>query len=156
MQKITPFLWFDNNAEEALNYYTSLFKNSKIAGVQRYGEGAPMPAGTFFTGTFHLEGQEFMAINGGPMFKPTEAISLFVKCDTQEEVDFLWNSLSEGGQEQMCGWLKDRYGFSWQIIPNKLGDLLHNPDAQIAQNVMMAMLQMKKIDIAKLEEAAKG
>ena len=129
MQKITPFLWFDNQAEEAMNLYVSLFKNSKILSVSRYGEGGPGPAGTVMTATFQLDGQEFMALNGGPEFKFTEAISLFVNCETQEEVDELWEKLSEGGEKSQCGWLKDKFGLSWQIIPTALGQMLgdHRP-----------------------------
>jgi predicted 3-demethylubiquinone-9 3-methyltransferase (glyoxalase superfamily) len=150
MQKITPFLWFDNQAEEAMNLYVSLFKNSKVLGVSRYGEGGPGPQGTVMTGTFQLDGQEFMALNGGPYFKFTEAISLFVNCETQEEVDELWEKLSEGGEISQCGWLKDRYGLSWQIVPTALGEMLGDPDPKKAQSVMQAMLQMTKIDIAAL------
>ncbi len=154
MQKITPFLWFDNNAEEALDFYTSIFKNAKIVNVTRYGEGGPGPAGMVMTATFQLEGQEFMALNGGPQYKFTEAVSFFVNCETQEEVDRLWEKLTEGGEEQACGWLKDKFGLSWQIIPNALSELLGHPDPAKAQSVMQAMLQMKKIEIAKLEQAA--
>ena len=153
MQKITPFLWFDNQAEEAMNLYVSLFKNSKVLGVSRYGEGGPGPAGTVMTATFQLDGQEFMVLNGGPYFKFTEAISLFVNCETQEEVDELWEKLSEGGEVQQCGWLKDRYGLSWQIVPTALGEMLGDPDPKKAQSVRQAMLQMKKIDIAGLRRA---
>jgi predicted 3-demethylubiquinone-9 3-methyltransferase (glyoxalase superfamily) len=154
MQKITPYLWFDNNAEEAINFYTGIFKNSKISSVSRYGDGAPMPSGTLMSATFELEGQQFMALNGGPHFKFNEAISLFVDCDTQAEVDDLWAKLIAGGGEQgQCGWLKDRFGLSWQIIPSQLGQLLSDPDPEKAQRVMQAMLQMKKIDIAALERA---
>ena len=153
MQKITPFLWFDNQAEEAMNLYVSLFKNSKVLGVSRYGEGGPGPAGTVMTATFQLDGQEFMVLNGGPEFKFTEAISLFVNCETQEEVDELWEKLSEGGEISQCGWLKDRYGLSWQIVPTALGQMLEDKDPQKSQNVMRAMLQMTKIDIAALRRA---
>jgi predicted 3-demethylubiquinone-9 3-methyltransferase (glyoxalase superfamily) len=153
MQKITPFLWFDNQAEEAMNLYVSLFKNSKVLSVSRYGEGGPGPAGTVMTATFQLDGQEFMALNGGPEFKFTEAISLFVNCETQEEVDKLWEKLSEGGEKSQCGWLKDKFGLSWQIIPTALGQMLGDPDPRKAQNVMQAMLQMTKIDIATLRRA---
>ncbi|MBK7873075.1 MAG: VOC family protein [Saprospiraceae bacterium] len=148
MQKITPFLWFDNNAEEAMNFYTSIFKNAKIGNVMRH-EGKVM------TATFELEGQEFMVLNAGPQFKFTEAISFFVKCENQEEVDYFWNKLTaDGGEESMCGWLKDKYGLSWQIIPNILGELLQNQDPAKAGRAMQAMLQMRKIDIAKLKEAS--
>jgi predicted 3-demethylubiquinone-9 3-methyltransferase (glyoxalase superfamily) len=153
MQKITPFLWFDNNAEEAMNFYVSIFKNSKIVSVSRYGEGGPGPAGSVMTGTFQLEGQEFMALNGGPHFKFTEAISLFVSCETQEEVDELWEKLSEGGQESRCGWLKDKFGLSWQIIPKALGMMLQDKDREKSKRVMNAMLQMDKIDIKRLKQA---
>ena len=153
MQKITPFLWFDDQAEEAMNLYVSLFKNSKILSVTRYGEGGPGPHGTVMTATFQLDGQEFTALNGGPEFKFTEAISLFVNCETQEEVDELWEKLSEGGEKSQCGWLKDKYGLSWQIIPTALGEMLGDKDPQKAQNVMQAMLQMTKIDIAALRQA---
>lgn len=154
MQKITPFLWFDDNAEEALNFYTSIFKNSKIVNQRRWGDGGPVPKGTLMTATFQLEGQEFMALNAGPMFKFTEAISFFVKCETQEEVDQFWTKLiAGGGQESRCGWLKDKYGLSWQIIPNALGELLGDKDPKKANNVMQAMLKMNKIDIKKLREA---
>jgi predicted 3-demethylubiquinone-9 3-methyltransferase (glyoxalase superfamily) len=153
MQKIVTFLWFDNQAEEAVNLYTSIFKNSKITSIARYGEGAPVPKGTVMTVNFQLEGQEFIALNGGPTFKFTEAISLFVNCETQDEVDTLWNKLTEGGQESQCGWLKDKYGLSWQIIPTTLMKLMSDPDREKAGRVMQAMLQMKKIDIAKLKQA---
>jgi len=151
MQKITPFLWFDHEAEEAMNFYVSIFKNSKILSVTRYGEGGP--AGEVMTATFQLEGQEFMALNGGPDHKFTEAISFFVDCKTQEEVDELWNKLTEGGEAGPCGWLKDKFGVSWQIIPTVLGELLSDSDPVKSQHVMQAMLQMKKIDIKTLQEA---
>ncbi len=153
MQKITPFLWFDDNAEEAMNFYTSIFRNSKIVSISRYGEGGPRPAGTVMTGTFQLAGQEFMALNGGPEFKFTEAISFFVNCETQSEVDELWDKLSAGGEKGQCGWLKDKYGVSWQIVPTALGKLLNDADPAKSQRVMEAMLQMSKIDIASLERA---
>lgn len=153
MQKITPFLWFDDQAEEAIHFYVSIFKNAKVLNVSRYGEAGPGPAGSVMMATFQLEGQDFMALNGGPDHKFTEAISLFVDCKTQEEVDELWTKLSEGGEEGPCGWLKDKYGLSWQIIPSALGELLSDPDPAKAQNVMKAMLQMSKIDIKALEEA---
>jgi predicted 3-demethylubiquinone-9 3-methyltransferase (glyoxalase superfamily) len=152
-QKIVPFLWFDNNAEEAISFYTSIFKNSKILNVSRYGDAGPGPKGTLMTATFQLNGQEFMALNGGPHFKFTEAISLFVKCENQEEVDEYWDKLVEGGAPQQCGWLKDKYGLSWQIIPNALGELLGDKDPAKSQRVMKAMLQMVKIDVKKLREA---
>lgn len=153
MQKITPYLWFDNQAEEAMNFYVSLFKDSKILNVSRYEVDAPEAPGPVVTATFQLAGQEFMALNGGPYFKFNEAISLFVNCETQEEVDELWEKFLEGGEEQQCGWLKDRYGLSWQIIPSALGEMLSDPDPKKAQNVMQAMLQMRKIDIAALRRA---
>lgn len=157
MQKITPFLWFDDNAEEAMEFYTSIFKDSRIMDVSRYGEGAPLPAGTVMTATFHLAGQEFMALNAGPMFKFTEAISFFVKCADQAEVDYYWNHLlAGGGTPQPCGWLKDRFGLSWQVIPDALGRLLGDPDPGRAGRAMQAMLQMTKIDVAALEAAAAG
>lgn len=156
-QKITPFLWFDNNAEEAMNFYTSIFKNSKIGNISRYGDEAAkvsgMPKGSVMTATFELEGQQFMVINGGPIFKFTEAISLFVNCETQEEVDELWEELTEGGEESRCGWLKDKYGLSWQIIPSTLGQMLNDPDPAKSKRVMHAMLQMSKIDINTLKQA---
>lgn len=154
MQKITTFLWFNDNAEEAMNLYTSIFKNSKILSVNRYGEGGPAAAGTVMTATFQLEGQEFMALNGGPQFKFTEAISLFVNCDSQAEVDALWDKLTaDGGEESQCGWLKDKFGLSWQIIPSALGEALGDPDPAKAQRAMQAMLQMQKIDIQRLQDA---
>lgn len=157
MQKITPFLWFDNNAEEAINFYVSIFKNSKVGTVTRYGEAGPGPKGTVMSATFQLDGQEFFALNGGPLFKFTEAISFFVNCETQAEVDELWAKLlSGGGKPSRCGWLKDKYGLSWQIIPSILGKLLHDKNTQKAQRVMQAMLQMDKIDIKKLEQAYAG
>jgi predicted 3-demethylubiquinone-9 3-methyltransferase (glyoxalase superfamily) len=149
MQKITPFLWFDDQAEEAMNFYVSVFKNSKILSVSRYGESGPGQPGTVMTGTFQLNGQEFMALNGGPEFKFTEAVSFFVNCETQQEVDEFWEKLSEGGEEGQCGWLKDKYGLSWQIVPTILGKLLADKDAGKAQRVMQAMLQMHKIDSIK-------
>lgn len=154
MTKVTPFLWFDNQAEEAATFYTSIFKNSKIVTVSRYGDAGPGPKGSAMTVVFQLEGQEFIALNGGPHFKFTEAISFSVSCHTQEEVDEFWEKLSAGGQEGQCGWLKDKYGLSWQINPTALGQLLRNPDPQKARRVMEAMLQMKKIDIARLQQAA--
>lgn len=154
MQKITPFLWFDGNVEEAINFYTAIFKNAAIKNVSRYGEGAPLPAGSIMSATFELEGQEFYALNGGPMYSFTPAISFFIKCETQEEVDHYWYKLAEGGSEQPCGWLKDKFGLSWQVIPDALGQLLQDKDPQRAQRAMQAMLKMKKIDIAGLKAAA--
>jgi predicted 3-demethylubiquinone-9 3-methyltransferase (glyoxalase superfamily) len=153
MQKITPFLWFDDQAEEAINFYSSIFKNSRIKNVSRYGEAGPGPAGTVMSATFELEGQEFMALNGGPQYQFTEAISFFVNCQTQAEVDELWHKLSAGGEEGPCGWLKDKYGLSWQIIPTALGEMLADKDPEKARSVMEAMLQMKKIDIKTLQRA---
>jgi predicted 3-demethylubiquinone-9 3-methyltransferase (glyoxalase superfamily) len=152
-RKITPFLWFDNNAEEAMNFYTSIFKNSRIVSVSRYGEAGPGQAGKLMTGTIILDGQELMALNGGPHFKFTEAISFFVNCETQEEVDELWEKLSAGGEEGQCGWLKDKFGVSWQIIPTALGELLGDSDPEKSKRVMEAMLQMHKIDVEILKQA---
>ena len=153
MQKITPFLWFDNQAEEAMHFYVSIFKNSKVGQVTRYGDAGPGPKGTVMSATFLLEGQEFMALNGGPHFHFTPAISLFVNCETQEEVDELWDKLSAGGSKERCGWLKDKYGLSWQIIPSALGKLMGDKNSAKAKSVMTAMLQMNKIDIKLLQEA---
>lgn len=153
MPKINPFLWFDAQAEEAANLYVSIFNNSKIVNINRYGEAGPGPKGSVMSVVFELDGQEFIALNGGPLFKFTEAISLFVNCKTQEEVDTYWARLSEGGQESRCGWLKDKYGLSWQIIPTLLGEMLSTPDPQRAKRVVEAMLKMKKIDIAELKRA---
>jgi len=153
MQKITPFLWFDDKAEEAANFYVSIFKNSRVGRVTRYGEGAPGPKGKVMSVTFELDGQEFYALNGGPMFSFTPAISFFVNCETQQEVDELWRNLSAGGEESRCGWLKDKYGLSWQIIPSVLGRMLQDKDSKKAKRVMEAMLQMGKIDIIRLQQA---
>ena len=152
-QKITPFLWFDNNADEAVTFYTSIFNNSRVINATRYGDAGPGPKGTIMTATFELNGQEFMALNGGPHFKFTEAVSFMVKCETQEEVDCYWEKLLEGGQPQKCGWLKDKFGLSWQIVPNVLSELLRDPDPAKSKRVMDAMLQMVKLDISKLREA---
>jgi len=156
MQKITPFLWFDDRAEEAMNFYTSIFKNSKVGRVTRYGDAGPAPKGSVMSATFQLEGQEFMALNGGPMFSFTPAVSFFVNCETQEEVDELWEKLSEGGKKERCGWLKDKFGLSWQIIPSILGQLLGDKDPAKSARVMQAMLQMTKIEIEGLKRAARG
>ena len=153
IQKITPFLWFDHEAEEAANFYTSVFKNSKVESVTRYGEAGPGPKGSVMTAAFELEGQKFTALNGGPSFKFTEAISFVVHCETQQEVDHYWENLSEGGKEVQCGWLKDKFGLSWQIVPNALIEILKGNDAARSQRVMQAMFQMKKIDIARLEDS---
>lgn len=152
-QKITPFLWFNDNAEEAVNFYCSVFPNSKLLGITRYGDAGPGPKGTVMTVSFQLHGQEFTALNGGPTFKFTEAISMVVNCETQQEVDDYWKKLSDGGQEVECGWLKDKYGLSWQITPTVLMEMLLDKDPQKADRVYKAMLQMKKIDIAKLKQA---
>jgi predicted 3-demethylubiquinone-9 3-methyltransferase (glyoxalase superfamily) len=158
MQPITPFLWFDDQAEEAANFYVSIFKNSKIGTVARYGEaGAEVsgrPKSTVMTVTFQLNGQEFMALNGGPQFTFSPAISFMVNCETQEEVDELWDKLSAGGSQEQCGWLKDQYGVSWQIVPTTLGELMQDQDAAKAERVMKAMLHMKKLDINALKQAA--
>jgi predicted 3-demethylubiquinone-9 3-methyltransferase (glyoxalase superfamily) len=157
MQKITPFLWFDDKAEEAANFYACIFNNSKMGAISRYGDAGPGPKGSVMVATFQLDGQEFMALNGGPLFKFTEAISFLVHCETQEEVDHLWGRLLEGGgQESQCGWLKDKFGLSWQIVPNALMKLLGDPDREKASRVMKAMLQMRKIDITHLEQAAEA
>ena len=153
MKRITPFLWFDGKAEEAMNFYVSVFKNSKVGSVARYGEGGPGPKGSVMTATFELDGQEFMALNGGPEFRFTEAISFYVNVETQEEVDELWEKLSQGGQQGRCGWLKDKFGLSWQVVPAILGKLLRDKDAEKSKRVMKAMLQMRKIDIKKLKQA---
>ena len=156
MQKITPFLWFDNNAEEAMNFYTSVFKDSKQVKVSRYPEGAPAPAGSVMVAEFELEGQRFIALNGGPQFKFTEAVSFVVNCETQEEVDYYWSRLTaDGGAESMCGWLKDKFGLSWEITPTIMYKL-YSGDPASAQRVMQAMLQMKKLDIQKLQDAYEG
>ena len=156
MQKITPFLWFDGQAEEAMNFYVSIFKNSKVGRVSRYGDAGPGPKGSVMSATFELDGQEFFALNGGPQFKFTPAISLFVNCETQEEVDELWEKLSAGGRKDRCGWLQDKYGLSWQIIPSALGKMLGDKDGAKSKRVMMAMLAMDKIDIAGLQRAYDG
>jgi predicted 3-demethylubiquinone-9 3-methyltransferase (glyoxalase superfamily) len=153
MQKIVPFLWFNDNAEEAMNLYVSIFKNSQINNVTRYGDAGPGPKGTVMSATFQLEGQNFYALNGGPHYQFTPAISLFVNCTTQEEVDALWDRLSAGGSIQQCGWLQDKFGLSWQIIPTILGEMLGDQDPKKSQSVMRAMLQMTKIDMKALREA---
>jgi predicted 3-demethylubiquinone-9 3-methyltransferase (glyoxalase superfamily) len=152
-QKITPFLWFNNNLEEAMQFYTSVFKNSKVENISRYSAAGPGPEGTVMSGTFQLEGQRFLALNGGPHYSFTPAISFFVNCETQEEVDELWEKLSEGGTKGRCGWLQDKFGLSWQVIPTALGKLLQDPDRVKAGNVMKAMMQMDKIDIETLQQA---
>jgi predicted 3-demethylubiquinone-9 3-methyltransferase (glyoxalase superfamily) len=150
MQKITPFLWFDHQAEEAMNFYVSVFKNSKVGSVSRYGDAGPGPKGTVMSVSFELDGQAFIALNGGPLFHFTEAISMFVNCQTQREVDDLWEKLSAGGQKGRCGWLKDKYGLSWQIIPSGLMEALNDKDPERASRVMQAMLKMDKIDIERI------
>lgn len=156
MQKITPCLWFDTEAEEAATFYTSIFQNSRILDVARYGAAGPRPEGMVMTVNFELDGQEFVALNGGPEFTFDEAISFQVSCETQDEVDEFWSRLSEGGEEGPCGWLKDRYGVSWQIVPSRLIELINDPDKEKSQRVMSAMLGMKKIDIPALERAAES
>ena len=154
MQTITPCLWFDTEGEDAARFYTSVFPNSRIVDVTRYGSAGPRPEGTVMTVGFELDGQQFTALNGGPEFRFNEAISFEVGCESQEEVDRYWSTLSEGGEEGPCGWLKDRFGVSWQIIPTRLPELLADPDREKAQRVMAAMLQMRKIDVGELERAA--
>ena len=160
MQKITPFLWFNDNAEEAANFYASIFKDSKIGRIARYGEEAAektgRPNGSVMTIEFELEGQRFVGLNGGPMFKFTEAISFVVNCETQEEVDYFWEKLSGGGEKSRCGWLTDRFGLSWQVVPTVLIDMMHDKDPGKSQRVMEAVLQMDKIDISKLKRATEG
>lgn len=157
MQKITPCLWFNDQAEEAMRFYVSIFKNSKVGRVTRYGEaGANVsgrPKGSVMTATFEIEGQEFMALNGGPHFTLTEAVSFIVNCDTQKEIDTFWEKLSEGGEKGVCGWLKDKFGLSWQIVPTMLSEMMQDKDADKTNRVMQAILQMKKLDIARLQEA---
>jgi predicted 3-demethylubiquinone-9 3-methyltransferase (glyoxalase superfamily) len=153
MQKITPFLWFDDKAEEAMNFYVSIFQNSKRGRISRYGEAGPGPKGTVMVATFQLEGQDFIALNGGPHFKFTEAISLVVNCETQDELDAFWEKLSEGGSKGQCGWLKDKYGLSWQVVPTALGKLMSDPNPEKSKRVMTAMLKMTKMDIQGLQQA---
>jgi predicted 3-demethylubiquinone-9 3-methyltransferase (glyoxalase superfamily) len=153
MQKITPFLWFDNKAEEAMNFYISIFKNAKVVSVTRYGDAGPGPKGTVMTAKFEIHGQEFVALNGGPQFTFTEAISFVVNCETQQEVDDFWEKLSEGGKKSRCGWLKDKYGLSWQVVPTVLVEMLQDKDARKSKGVMEAMLQMDKIDLGALRRA---
>ena len=153
MQKITPFLWFDHQAEEAMNFYVSIFKNSKPGNITRYGNGAPLPEGTAMTVRFQLDGQEFAALNGGPQFAFTPAISFVINCADQEEVDYYWEKLLEGGRPNRCGWLEDKFGLSWQVVPTALPKLLSGPDAAASQRAMTAMLQMDKIIIKDLEKA---
>jgi predicted 3-demethylubiquinone-9 3-methyltransferase (glyoxalase superfamily) len=153
MQKIVPCLWFDDQAEEAARFYTSIFKNSRVGKIARYGEGGPRPKGTVLTVKFRLDGQEFLALNGGPQFKFTEAVSFIVNCETQKEVDRLWETLSEGGEKVQCGWLKDKYGLSWQIVPTILARMMSDPDPRRADRVLQAVMGMKKLDIKELKVA---
>ncbi|MFZ2449136.1 MAG: VOC family protein [Methylovulum miyakonense] len=153
MPKITPFLWFNDQAEEAMNFYVSIFKDSKILGISRYGDGAPAPKGSVMTATFELDGQVFTALNGGPIYKFSPATSFVVHCETQAEVDYYWEKLSEGGKENQCAWLDDKFGVTWQIVPDILIELLAAPDPVKSGRVMQAMLQMTKIDIEKLKQA---
>jgi predicted 3-demethylubiquinone-9 3-methyltransferase (glyoxalase superfamily) len=153
MQKITPCLWFDDQAEEAARFYTSIFKKSKIGKISHYGEGGPRPKGSVLTVSFRLDGQEFLALNGGPQYKFTAAISFIVNCKTQKEVDRMWEKLSEGGREVQCGWLTDRYGVSWQVVPTVLAKMMSDPDPARTARVFQAMLQMKKLDIKGLKKA---
>ncbi len=156
MQRITPCLWFDTQAEEAARFYVSIFKNSKIGAISRYGEAGPGPAGSVMTVTFQLDGQEFMGLNGGPIFKFNEAVSFVVNCENQQEVDEMWSKLSSGGQEVQCGWLKDRYGVSWQIVPKIVGELMKDPDPAKTPRVMAAIMQMKKLSVEGLKRAYEG
>jgi predicted 3-demethylubiquinone-9 3-methyltransferase (glyoxalase superfamily) len=153
MQKITPFLWFDGKAEQAMRFYVSIFKNSKVGATTRYGDAGPGPKGTVMVVTFQLDGQEFIALNGGPQFTFSPAISFVVNCETQEEVDAFWEKLSEGGEKLQCGWLRDKYGLSWQIVPTVLGEMMQDKDAEKSQRVMKAILQMNKLDIERLKQA---
>jgi predicted 3-demethylubiquinone-9 3-methyltransferase (glyoxalase superfamily) len=155
MQKITPCLWFDNQVEEAIGFYTSIFPGSEIISISRYPEGTPDQAGKVLTATFRLSGHEFIALNGGPTFKFTEAVSFSVDCKDQEEIDYYWSRLLEGGEESKCGWLKDKFGLSWQIVPSALGEWLNHPDPEKAQRAMQALFKMRKIDIDILERAIK-
>ena len=152
-QKITPFLWFDGNAEEAAKFYVSVFKNAKVLTTARYGEAGPGPKGSVMTVVFELDGQQFIALNGGPHFKFTEAISFTIDCKDQAEVDYYWDKLSAGGQQQPCGWLKDRFGLSWQVVPSALDEMMSDPDPVRSSRVMQAMLQMKKMDLGALRRA---
>jgi predicted 3-demethylubiquinone-9 3-methyltransferase (glyoxalase superfamily) len=156
MQKIYPMLWFENQAEEAANFYASLFPNSKVTDVSRYGPEGPGPEGSAMVVAFELDGQQFTALNGGPMFKFTEAVSFVVPCDTQAEIDRLWGALSAGGEEQQCGWLKDRFGLSWQIVPAQLGELMGSPDPEANRRVTQALFRMVKLDLAELQKAHAG
>ena len=156
-QRITPFLWYDTKAEEAANFYVSIFKNSKVLSLVRYGDAGPGPKGSVMTVEFELEGQKFVGLNGGPHFKFTEAVSFAINCETQEEVDYFWKQLTaDGGQESQCGWLKDKYGLSWQVVPTRVIELLKDKDTAMSQRAMQAIMPMKKIDIATVERAAEG
>jgi predicted 3-demethylubiquinone-9 3-methyltransferase (glyoxalase superfamily) len=156
MQKITPFLWFNGQAEEAARFYTTLFRDGKLGAISRYGKGAPMPEGTAMVVSFELFGQAFLAMNGGPQYQFSPAISYVVNCENQEEIDHYWEQLSEGGTTQRCGWLQDRYGMSWQIVPHNMGTLMSHPDKERTERVMQAMFQMKKLDMRVLEDAFNG
>ena len=156
MQKITPFLWFDNNAEEAMNFYLSVFKDSKVVQVSRYGEAGPGPKGTLMVGTFTLFGQEFMVLNGGPHYKLTPAFSLLISCDTQEEVDYYWDKLTDGGTEVQCGWLTDKFGLSWQVVPKMFMELMHTGTPEQTNRMLQALYPMKKLIIADLQKAFDG
>ena len=156
MPRITPCLWFDTQGEEAASFYTSIFPNSRVVDVARYGEAGPREAGTVMAVRFELDGQEFVALNGGPEFTFDEAVSFQIDCADQQEADRYWNALSEGGEESFCGWLQDRFGLSWQVVPRRLMELISDPDEEKAQRAMAAMLQMRRIDIAAIEEAAAG
>jgi predicted 3-demethylubiquinone-9 3-methyltransferase (glyoxalase superfamily) len=153
MQKITPFLWFDDQAEEAMNFYVSIFKNARVNRVTRYGDAGPGTPGTVMSAEFTLDGVDFYALNGGPIFKFSPATSFFIHCETQEEVDHYWNKLLEGGKPSQCGWLDDKFGVTWQVVPNALGKFMNDPDKKKAGNVMKAMMKMIKLDIAKLQAA---
>jgi len=155
-QKITPFLWFDNNAEEAINFYTAVFEGSNVGNLARYGDAGPGKTGRLMTGTFSLAGQQFMALNGGPMFKFNEAISLFVDCKDQQEVDYFWEKLSEGGQKSRCGWLKDKFGLSWQIVPDTLTKVLYGADREGSARAMQTMMKMDKLIVKDLQDAYDG
>jgi predicted 3-demethylubiquinone-9 3-methyltransferase (glyoxalase superfamily) len=156
MQKVTPFLWFDTEAEEAMQFYLSIFKNSRVLEVSRYGEAGPGPAGSVMSANFVLDGQEFIALNGGPHFKFNEAVSFFIRCGSQQEVDDFWEKLSAGGEKSRCGWLKDKFGVSWQVVPTVLFEWLHDKDREKSRRVMQAMLQMTKLDIDGLQRAYTG
>jgi predicted 3-demethylubiquinone-9 3-methyltransferase (glyoxalase superfamily) len=156
MQKITPCLWFDDRLEEAINFYSSIFSDLEVMNINRYPEGTPKLAGKVLTATFRMAGQTFIALNGGPLFKFTEAVSFSIDCETQEEVDYYWNKLTDGGEESMCGWLRDKFGLSWQVVPTELGSWLYHPDPEKAQRAMQALLKMRKIDIETLKRAISG